>query len=197
MKISHTEIKGCTNFLHWALLKSWQNAIISLSIPLSNANQSSHITGALKHLTLFYPVGSVTSSSCGFGFESRSACDGTLCGLRPQIIMSPLLFRQAARINTALFTHAARVHGTTFQRMKGCYYGCLRSGLGSAAAKRRAAENAAVYSYGEILLASQNGVRFSDNKLMCFKRYSQKRRVLVCFYWKTENRSRADAWKDC
>lgn len=88
-----------------------------------------------KHSTLLYPLGSVTSSSCGFGSESRSVWDGTLWGLRPQIIMSPSLFRQAVRINTPLFRHAACMHSTTSQRMKGCYYGCLRPGSGSAAAE--------------------------------------------------------------
>lgn len=132
--ISHSKIRGCANFciqllqnndemqlptypFHWIM---WINRVI---------------IKALKHLTLFYQLGSVTSSSCGFGCESRSVWDGTLCGLRPQVIMSPLLFRQAVRINTPLFMHAACMHSATFQRMKGCYYGCLKPGLGSGAAK--------------------------------------------------------------
>lgn len=57
----------------------------------------------------------------------------------------------------------------------------LKTWLGFSGSQRRAAENAVVYSYGEILLASQNNVWFSDNKLMRFNWYLLKRRFLVCF----------------
>lgn len=124
---------------------------------------------------LFYLSGSVTSFSCGFGFKSWLVGVATLCGLRPQIIMSRLLFRQAVRINTLLFTHAACMHSTTFQRMKGCYNGCLRPGLGSTAARDELLKCSCVFIWRNSLR-----MRFSDNKLMCLN-WSSRNRFLVCF----------------